>query len=154
MYQNLFTYNKVMFKIEMHSWWAVARMSPHLTRHIACVISVLMGGQPRGMQHNYSSGICAVCDAYETDDNIHIIFACPSSATKRNILWNVLLNSMPQGLVNSISTMNFKQKFKCLTSCFGGTYTPEWHTVYENVAVFIFNMYKERHDKYIEMGIT
>lgn len=57
-YSELGIYRACVLNTHMHLWWAPARQSPHLLRQISCILAVLLGGQPHGMQRNLGQTIC------------------------------------------------------------------------------------------------
>ena len=148
LYKQLALYQKSVEHIKLHCWWNVAKHYPSATRQISSVMSVLMGGQPGGMQHNFKRRSCALCHLAAPDSPTHVLFECPEISGKRTELWGSVTNSMPSALSSDIDNLNNKEKTVFILSGFRGEYIPEWKMTYVCVARFVHEMYKERNVKY------
>ena len=124
----------------MSCWWSVTQACPYLRRQISAVLAVLMGGQPRGMQCNFSSSICSLCSGRESDSAGHILFQCEGLRDIREYWWNKFIESMPLAMVSSISAMVQREKLCFILSglkC--ERIHPAWSEVMVNISKFVYN---------------
>ena len=148
MYEQLHTYLKIIPEIGMHPCWNLVRLKPYLSRQVAAVMSVLQGGQPRGMQRNFDKNRCLLCDTRENDTPQHILFECVDLSEVRQSMWPKVINCMPSGMASDVSAMRTGEITTFIISGLRGKFIIEWVDVYENMARFIYTMYKERSNKY------
>ena len=154
MYKSLSCYVHSVSKIQMHAWWYFAKDAPHLTKNISCVMSLLMGGQPSGMQRNLSRSKCALCESHSADTPHHVLFICEALGWIRDVKWENVCEKMPNALLHDIRCMSPSDKTEMLLSCFGGTYTSEWQDMYAEVVKFIYYMYKARCNAYDNLPLN
>ena len=100
LYKTLACYSQNVHEIRMHAWWYLAKDAPHLTKKIACVMSLLMGSQPSGLQKNNNSSRCKLCDNQAADTPTHIIFECETLQDVRATWWAKVMNKLPLALAN------------------------------------------------------
>ena len=137
-------YNKVP-EIQMHAWWRINLKPYGLINKISCVLSLLIGGQPPGLQRNFNSSRCGLCqNSMEKEDPCHVLFSCPALEGQRNRTWQRVLQSMPPAMVRQQLGVSNREKTEFLLSCLNNTVTTEWHEIYMNIIVFIHDIYKER----------
>ena len=74
LYSELDVYRNCVCHIGMHPWWQLARHKPNLTNRVSGVLAVLQVGQPRGMQCNFDSKACKLCDTAPRDNAQHVLF--------------------------------------------------------------------------------
>ena len=75
----------------------------------------------------------------------HLLFRCTSLCSIRNTLWNNVLQNCPSETLRSeLQCMPDSHIATFLLSGLHNTYIPEWYSLYEAIASFIYNVYKER----------
>ena len=57
-------------------WYKLSNALPHLTNNISHIMALIMGSQPRGMQHNFALLPCQICESHETDSPSHVLLKC------------------------------------------------------------------------------
>ena len=123
-----------MNEIKMHPWWILVAKEPSLMPLVSSVMTLRMGGQPRGMQHNIGKGKCTICQTGPDKPN-HVLFECKALYNKRGLLLARIV------------------KASFLISCLQFTYVSDWQVLRDNVAKFVHTVYAERklkHDIIIE----
>ena len=134
----------------MHPWWLVARKCPHVCKHIAALMGVLMGGQPSGLQ--IFDGIsCRLCGSRE-NDSIHIVLRCQTLESVRNAHLDRLKDTMPQAMWIHFNRLSDAGKISFFTSAFYCDFTPEWKHMYIEVAKWFYCIYKRRYELYEALG--
>ena len=122
---------------------------PQLTRVIAAVVAILLGGQPSGMQRNLTKITCKLCESGSRDEPHHVLFDCVSLDMRRILSWPKVVQCMPLGMIRDITECgSSRANTELLLSCLVGSYIPEWGTLYAANAKFIYDMYQERKTKY------
>ena len=116
LYSELDVYRNCVCHMGMHSWWQLARHKPNLTNLVSGVLAVLQGGQPRGMQCNFDSKACKLCDTAQRDNAQHVLFVCPGLDTVRFRAWDSVIRSMPDLLVVELRNSNIKTKWEIILS--------------------------------------
>ena len=144
LYPELKVYMKVVNTIKPIIWWTYAQSHPHLVTKIAAVVALLCGNEPRGMQCNFDSKFCRLCECREKDDIEHILFRCSTLAVIRQDYYRKLIHSMPQGMRCSYEDMDVNNKIVFILS---GMLT-EFDDVMTHIVVFIYEMYRERKRRY------
>ena len=151
LYRELAFYMTHMTDIKPLSWWCFTKKYPHLKRKVSCVVAVLLGGQPRGIQRNIDHKICKICYLRAAEDPAHILFKCPALAAKRETTWHRVLASMPLGMSRSLAEMPLQSMTEfILTGMKSESYIEEWDEIYLTIANFVFSMYNHRKDLYDE----
>lgn len=138
-------------EVKMHCWWNFVRQYPQMSRKVSCVMSVLIGGQPCGMQRNFGATSCAVCHMTVRESAEHILFQCPALATQREVLWGKVLGCMPPALSDDIKKSNNQIKTQLVLSGLREAYIPEWWDIYESICGFVYGMYEDRMLKYDDL---
>ena len=135
----------------MHPWWSLVARKPFLMRRVSSTITVLMGGQPSGMQCNFGQKRCMLCDILSTDKPDHVLFECAELEEKRCLLWPQVIVCMPPGMTIDMECYNNARKTQYLISCLHSSFINEWSLLYEKVADFVHSMYAHRKRKYDAM---
>ena len=150
MYKQLKLYVRCVSDIRHLAWWRYARIFPHVKRKVSCIVALLLGSQPKGMQRNLGSNICKLCGLFESCE--HVLFECSRLNSVRLKVWSEVLNAMPLGMVNCLPN-NTHEKTAFILSGMNSTYSfiQEWTSVYYHISKFVFTMYKERMIQYDEM---
>ena len=148
LYRNLDAYSSCVRNIEMHAWWSVLKARPCLKKHVASVMAALLGGQPSGLQCNFSGTICRICHLRERDDVVHILFICPALQITRqqNIMY--VIREMPLAMKATLLNCNAKERANFFLSGLQCRYTCEWIRLYESIARWVYSMYKIRKSHY------
>ena len=119
---------------------------PHLVTKVAAVVALLCGNEPRGMQCNYDSKFCKLCECRQNDTLEHILFWCSSLADIRETRYMKLLQCMPLGMRASYDEMIVNDKIVFLLSGMQA----EFECVMTGIVEFIYEMYRERKRIYSE----
>ena len=154
MYPELRLYRECISGPQMHSWYIYLDKNPSMYLSVTAVMSILLGGQPKGIQCNFECIYCRLCANYRKESPTHVLFECPALQETRDSTWPGLLRSMPNAMSESIQSKNNDEKAKLLLSCYGGSYIPEWNHVYANTAKMVHLMYKQRHSMYTSDAIV
>ena len=153
MYSNLKLYIQV-FKINsnmsINAWWVAAKDHPQYMKCFWAVNYILLGSEPKGMQVQFGNRLCVLCKG-ENGTAMHVLFHCDRLVSTRNRFWTRLISSMPPALANELEYRNGTDKLFWLVSPLGNTYVKEWAQVYCNIALFVYAMYKRRHEVYQNM---
>ena len=150
LYRNLSTFTDCVQYKTLNVWWKCVAISSNAFRSVSCVIALLCGTQPNGYGVNFGSQQrCQICCDYVTETMEHIIFECTGLQTKRHIVMELLMNSMPHAMRESFMMMNSKAKVVFILSGLGSSnYVPEWQDIYLKASRLIHVMYSERSMKY------
>ena len=150
LYRNLSTFTDCVQYKTLNVWWKCVAISSNAFRSVSCVIALLCGTQPNGYGVNFGSQQrCQICCDYVTETMEHIIFECTGLQTKRHIVMELLMKSMPHAMRESFMMMNSKAKVVFILSGLGSSnYVPEWQDIYLKASRLIHVMYSERSMKY------
>ena len=88
--------------------------------------------------------MCGLCDRFDVESVSHFMFICTHFAETRNTLWAPVVESMPLSMSQHVRSLNVNDKVQFLLSGFRVNFTPEWLDVYESVAMFVLQLYRER----------
>ena len=144
LYKELRIYCSATKGITMHAWWALVNSVPTTFRYVSCVVSVMMGCQPRGLQCNFSRKTCALCQNSREDTSEHILFECAELAPYRDLQWIAVMDELPNAMADSIQKMNNKQKTEFFLSGLNSRYIAEWQSLYKEIAKFVYRLYQHR----------
>ena len=139
-YADLDIYLDVVNDIKPIVWWSFVQSFPTYHRKAAAVVSILMGGQPKGLQCNFASTLCRLCISRECDDPIHTLFVCDALQEERNIIAQPLINSMPQPMLASYCDLSNEGKLRFFVS----GVAKEYSSVMKCIADYIFALYQKR----------
>jgi hypothetical protein len=148
LYSELRVYREVVTDIRLHTWWKVARDYPYLTRYVSCVLAVLLGGQPKGLQSNFGKSACRLCILNRKDTAQHILFECPSLEPAYSAEWRNVLLSMPYAMAETLRNANSRDKCVFILSGLSNSYIKEWVKIYETIAKFVYKIYVFRKQLY------
>ena len=139
--------------ISPNVWYKIANRLPQLSSNISHIMSLIMGCQPKGLQHNYELKTCHLCNV-ERETQSHILFRCqkPQLQNEREIRWRLILSEMPPNMVIHVNSLNEEGKTKFILTCLGGSYVIEWLKIYSLIAQFVTNMYRIRDKLYKEIS--
>ena len=147
-YPELSLYYEIVKKIEINFWWQFTNKAPGHMRKVAGVLSVMMGGQPKGLQRNFNSKKCKLCQGYDSEDLEHILLKCPRLSEIRTAVTTNLLDSMPPAMTLEFESFNNRERLKYLFSGFGGQLISEWLPLYSATVEFVYQVYRERASAY------
>ena len=150
-YKSLDVYAE-MASFRVHPWWMFARDMPHLFWKISGVVSLLMGGQPKGLKRNAEKSKCGLCVSNDSDNTEHVLFRCDALNNARTPAWKEFNNSLLPAMCSDMQTLSDGEKTKWLLSGYGENYIPEWSMVYGATVFFIYNLYTTRARQYDELG--
>ena len=136
----------------MNIWWDFVIDVPYMYRKVACIVALLCGCRPRGLQSNLSHRICNICNSQSCDTPVHILFECEALVHVRYMVWDKLVSCMPARMAADILECSNIQKYTLMISGLKCTrYVREWRDIFRNVAFFVHTMYNERKRKYDEV---
>ena len=151
MYKELGVYLKCISAIKILPWWLYAQKCPHHKVRISCIIAVLMGSQPKGMQRNIGKKKCHLCGMSESPK--HILFECPKLVNPRTQSWEGVLGVMPHSMMIDVDQLNMADKTAFILSGMNSaSFIVEWADIYYQIANFVYSVYKTRMLLYDEMG--
>ena len=139
-YGDLKMYLEVVTDIKPIVWWSFVQSHPVFNKKAAAVVSILMGGQPRGLQCNFTSDLCGICFQREHDDPIHILFVCDGLQEERELASQPLINSLPLPMLISYNNLSNSEKLKFM---FSGV-AKEYPSVMMCIANYIYALYQKR----------
>ena len=148
LYKELLCYSDYVSKIVLHPWWYFVKHEVLYYKKVAAILSILMGGQPSGLQRNYRRTQCKLCHGFAAETNEHIILECTSLQKYRHSLWNSVISSMNEVLKLDMISRGNKDKVCLMLSCYKETYVAEWNDLYKSTANFIYTMYVRRAEAY------
>ena len=114
LYEGLSLYLDVVLDMKPIIWWEFAQAQPTYFKKAASVVSILMNGQPKGMQCNFNSDICKLCDARCRDNPRHIMFECEALSNFREPIYQCIIQSMPLPMLQGYIEMTTDGKVKFL----------------------------------------
>ena len=139
-YDDLNMYLEVVTDIKPIVWWSFVQSCPTFHRKAAAIVSILMGGQPKGLQCNFDSNVCGLCVERDRDDSAHILFVCDALQEERDVLTQQLINSMPVPMLSSYCDLSNVGKLKFMVS--GAA--REFPSVMKCIANYIYALYQKR----------
>ena len=148
LYHNLWLYSDLVQSVKLHTWWTVTQKLPHIFKQVSCVMAVIMGGQPRGLQRNFESSTCKLCTMNCTEDPLHVIFKCAELSDVRHNKMSKMYSCMPRAMYNDLLNMAELEKAHFILSPMRSKYIPEWNDIYMSIASMIFEIYEYRAKKY------
>ena len=153
MYSSLSLYSRLLLSSTdavHNTWWLAARDHPRYLKCFWAVNSILLGTQPKGMQHHFENRHCGLCNG-EIETAEHVLFNCEILDPVRNDYWERVVNSMPIAYRYEVERRTGNEKIFLLLSPLGNTYTKEWGQIYCNIAMFVHAVYEHRHVLYGSM---
>ena len=151
-YPELELFYECIKNINMHPWWSLATIYPHLVHKIGTIISILMGGQPKGMLCNMNSKLCKLCSYRARDDVTHLLFECEGLKTIQDTGWATVILLMTEGMRCDMERLTYKEKSTLILSCYGNTFIPDWTDLYAATLNFVHLIYQKRADMYKAIG--
>ena len=130
----------------MHTWWVITLKLPHFYKQTSCIMSIVLGGQPHGLQRNLGKSVCGLCGNRE--DASQVVFDCIELNDIRNCKIVRVYENMPNAMRLSIEGMSIREKAVFFLSPLKSKYVLEWDDIYKSIASFVFEIYKERAKKY------
>ena len=143
-YSDLDLYLDVVTDIKPIVWWYFVQANPTYFRKAAAVVSVLMGGQPKGLQCNFDNVLCQLCTDRVGDNSYHILFDCTALCEDRNAVLLSLNQSMPAAMLQCYSRLSKYEKMKFLLSGMPN----EFAQVMKCIANYVFVLYQKRKELY------
>lgn len=154
LYGDLNIYSELVTSVKIHNWWIVTQKIPHIFKSLSSIMAILMGGQPNGLQRNFKSQSCQLCESNDKKDLIHILFNCSElNEVRTNNLTN-LNKVMPRAMVEEFNGMNVAEKLKFLLSPLHSQYIAEWKDIYVEIAKFVNAIYSLRAKLYDESSMN
>ena len=148
MYNKLTLYRNVIHDIQVLAWWSYARSHPRKLKQVQATVALLLGTQPRGMQHNLNGQNCILCDDHLTDSCLHIMFGCCEMDMTRAYWLSVIRFLMPRVMQHEFQSMSVQEKLTFLLSGLNNCYVSEWDALYRAIAQFVWDKYMCRDEKY------
>ena len=148
-YRQLDIYKESVNRIELHAWWSLLKLRPHLGKSVSSLMAVLLGGQPSGLQCNFSKSGCRICNSVLTDDCKHILLHCPGMTETRERNIELIRYNMPPAMLISYDKMNEYEQLVFLLSGLNSRSTSEWPDLYEAIAQWLYEIYRRRKQKYM-----
>ena len=149
-------YLQGVLDIGTHTWLLVVKSQPRTGKLVSGVLSILKGSRPCKLQCNYR-GRCRLCLTYEKDTATHILMKCPSLENTRRVMYAKVLDSMPRAMAEDITNMGDGERVNILMNALNCRYNKEWQNIYESIAAWVHESYKERRRLYdnldIEVGL-
>ena len=149
MYSELSIYMKCVKSINMHVWWYLAQKRPYLIYKIAAVLAVCMGNQPKGLQCNFHSKLCYLCDQRQPDSPKHVLFECDSFSLFRLSKLKQIIECMPEGMKTSFINISIDERVTLLLSglqC--EVFIEEWSALMVEICDYVYEIYRQRKIKY------
>ena len=98
LYRNLDCYQNTVQDIRILAWWKYARKKKTVKkRQVSCVVALLLGCQPKGMQSNFLNHF-KMCDGRQHDSPLHVLMKCPCLSELRNAHIPRIQASMPTAM--------------------------------------------------------
>ena len=122
MYGNLIDiYMSVQHDVTLNIWYKVSNALPHLSDSISTVMTLIMGCQPKGMQHNFSRHICPFCDVREFDSACHVLFKCQATrmCNYRKKGWESIMCTLPPNIQHHLNEINGELKTRFILTGLG-----------------------------------
>ena len=119
-----------------------------MTREVQCVMAILNGTQPKGMQCNFHGNSCGLCGAHVVEDAVHVLWDCEGLTSHRGPWWRKLLRELTTAMARDLEVMPCHSLIDLLLSGPGSGYIPEWAYIYTSFAKFVWSMYRMRHSLY------
>ena len=148
-------YFKAQQNITFNVWYMVTNALPHLCDNVSKIMAIIMGSQPKGMQHNFNMSSCYLCHLHERDSPTHILFKCRAQnlVQARTNQWQNILSVMPPAMLDHVNSLNDEDKTSFILTGLNSSYIPEWLPIYTNISVYISQMYSIRDSLYGEMQV-
>ena len=147
LYGNLSIYQNVLNDIKPLAWWKFVRKKPIKMKQVSCVVAILLGTQPKGMQCNFS-GHCRLCEERQHDSPEHMLMRCPRMSEQRLTYVSRIKANMPTAMADCFERMGTSEIYQFLLSGLHNTYEEEWISVYSIIADYIWEIYKYRAEFY------
>ena len=141
LYKELSLYLDIVVGIKMHAWWVFVKSRPDAFTKVSCVMALVQGSQPIGLQCNSGKGRCKICDTLLWDDPVHVLFKCPTLDGVRHTYFQIILKEMPYAMRRDVINMNDFQKTYMLLSALKSEYIPEWEPLYMKIADWVNPLY-------------
>ena len=150
LYGNVSNYQNMIKDIKMLAWWKFVRKKPIKMKQVSCLVAILSGTQPKGMQANFSN-LCRMCDERRYESPEHVLMRCPRLSAQRLIFIHRIKAHMPPAMADCYEGMTISEKIQFFLSGFNSSFIEEWSPLYSSVAEFVWGMYKCRYELYNEV---
>ena len=133
-------------------WYKISNALPHLSQNISHVMALIMGSQPKGMQHNFTMLPCQLCELHEIESPSHVLLRCGANQFHqiRENYWRSIKSEMPHIMREHVNNLNDEDKTRFILTGLGGGYVSEWLSIYSCIAIYVTTMYKLRDALYKE----
>ena len=148
MFSSLSLFRKATSNISLNCWWYYVKNKPAMFKRVSALVAVLMGSQPTGLTHNFGGKECGLCKVKCKEDAIHVMFECSRLEVVRMRGWSRIEEVMPPAMKLSVEAMSNSEKTILILSGYGNRYIKEWEHLYENTAVFVYELYSLRNNLY------
>ena len=116
-------------------WWVYSYKVPKHTVYCRKLVYLLLNVRRHGKTP------CDFCYG-KVDSIVHIIFECPAIGSVREELWSHVKACSTIPFIESIDSMNAKDKCKFVLNGFNVKYMHEWKYVYASMLKFIVKVYQ------------
>ena len=114
-------------------------------------MSVIMAGQPAGLQRNFGCKIGKMCDSRAKETSEHILMDCPALRYNRDFCIRYILFAMPNAMKHDYHVLDSTHRFQFLISGFNGSFTIEWIELYRRILIWVQELYTQRSRIYDQM---
>lgn len=149
LYSDLNMYRVVVTDIKPLIWWLFVQAHPNLLKKASTVVSVLMNGQPKGLQCNFGSSLCKLCISRVRESPVHIILECDALQDVREPMSIAMCQYMPLAMRQCYIDMPKDEKIRFMLSGM----SREFFDIMKCVASFIYAVYKKRKELYDELEL-
>ena len=135
LYSKLTMYRNVLKDIGVIAWWKYAKINPCKLKQVSAAVALLLGAQPKGLQHNFGGHSCMLCGLYVNESSVHILFECNLMNEKRDHWLNTIRLLMPTAMVIGFDEMSVQSKCEFLLSGLNNCHVQECDVLYGAIAV-------------------
>ena len=153
LYGNISDNQSIIKDVKMLSWWKYVRKKPSKMKQVSCLVAVISGTQPKGMQTNFQK-TCQMCNERFYESPEHVLMRCPHLRPQRLDYSHRIKSQMPEAMKNCYEAMTLTEKCTFLLSGFNSSYTDEWASIYGVVADFVYEMYRCRYIFYEDTDLS
>ena len=141
-------YLSIVTEIRPVVWWQFVQSYPTYLKKAAAVVAVLMGGQPKGLQCNFNSDTCKLCTDHALDNPTHVLFDCKALEEDREVMSNLLLQSMPHAMSTSYVELSINRKLRFLLAG-----APDFYDVMKAISSYVYFLYESRKSMYDDIDM-
>jgi len=120
---------------KMCTWWIHAFYDHSFMKQNSIIVRMLLKVKM------YSEKICQCCDLNVNNSVGHILFQCQCNSSRRNELWNHVIDISPIELKNHLGTLTITDKASFVLHAFNSAYIAEWKDLFDSLSNFIYELY-------------